>query len=54
MATGLIVFLVIAGLLALLEIVEFVWGIGELFADVVDWLRERRERERSRRTKLRP
>ena len=48
MSTGLIVFLVILGLGALFELAELVWGIGELFADIVDWLCERRERRRSR------
>jgi hypothetical protein len=48
-STGRIVLLVVIGLLVLLEGAELMWGIGELFADVVDWLREVWERRRSRR-----
>jgi len=46
-STGLIVYLVILGLGALFELAALVWGIGELFADIVDWLCERRERRTS-------
>jgi hypothetical protein len=40
-----IVALVVVGLIG--ELFDAAWGIGELGADLVDWLRERRDRRRS-------
>jgi hypothetical protein len=42
---GLVILAVIVG-----EALDTAWGIGELFGDLIDWLRERRDRRRSRRS----
>jgi hypothetical protein len=40
-----IIALVVVGMIG--ELFEAAWGIGELGADLIDWLRERRDRRRS-------